>query len=120
MSQVRFLFDECTANALVEGLQRREPAIDAIRVGQLSAPPRGTKDPELLMAAQALGRTLVSNDRSSMPDHLVAHFAGGHHTWGVVLMKEGYPVGRYIDELLTIWTAMTAEELQDSVMYIPF
>lgn len=119
MSQMRFLLDECTANALIEGLQRREPAIDALRVGQPGAPLRGTQDPELLLAAESLERTLVSNDRSSMPGHLIAHFTSGHHTWGVILMKEGYPTGRYIDELLLIWTAMTAEELQDSMMYIP-
>src|SRR2546430_10500638 len=100
MSQVRFLFDECTANALIEGLQRREPAIDAIRVGQPGAPPRGTKDPELLMAAESLERTLVSNDRSSMPDHLADHFASGRHTWGVFLLKQGCPPGRAIDDLL--------------------
>ena len=66
MSQVRFLFDECTANVLIDGLQRREPAIDAIRVGQPGAPPRGTKDPDLLLAAESLGRTLVTNDRDAV------------------------------------------------------
>jgi len=120
MTQVRFLFDEDTANALIEGLLRREPAVDAVRVGQPGAPPRGTKDPELLLAAEAAGRTLVSNDRSTLPDHLADHFAGDHHTWGVILLRGGFPLGRYIEDLLMIWSATTAEEWQDRTDYIPY
>jgi len=120
VSQVRFLFDEDTANAFIDGLLRREPALDALRVGQPGAPPRGTKDPQLLLAAEALGRALVSNDRSSLPGHLKDHFTAGHHTAGVILMKIGYPVGRYLEDLLLIWSATTAEEWQDRTEYIPY
>jgi hypothetical protein len=50
----------------------------------------------------------VSNDRSTLVDHLKQHFAAGHHTWGVILMREGYSVGRYLDDLLLVWSVMTA------------
>jgi len=120
MSQIRYLLDEDTSNALQAALLRREPGMDVIRVGQPGAPPRGTLDPDLLLAAESLGRMIVSNDRSTLPDHMAAHFAAGHHTAGVILMRGGYSLGRYVDDLVLVWAIETAEEWVDRTDYIPF
>jgi hypothetical protein len=90
-----------------------------LRVGDPGAPPRETPDPDLLLAAQALGRVLLTNDRSTMPQHLVDHFAAGHHTAGVILMRKGFANAVYRDELLLIWGATTADEWIDCTDYIP-
>jgi hypothetical protein len=88
-------------------------------VGELGAPPTGTLDPDLLVQAQALGRVLISNDRSTMPGHLAAHFAAGLHTAGVILMRQGFPLGRYVREIVNRWTTTTAADWIDRTDYIP-
>ena len=119
MTQVRFLFDEDTDPDLIAGLLRREPAIDILRVGWPGAPAEKTKDPEVLLAAEALGRFLVSRDKRTMPDHLRAHFEGGHHTHGVALLRNGFSFGVLLDELLMIWSCSEAEEWADVTVYLP-
>jgi hypothetical protein len=119
MSQLRFLFDECTDPGMIDALLRREPSIDVVRVGWEDAPALQTLDPDLLMAAETMGRMLVTNDRRSMPDHITDHFAGGRHTHGVALLKKGCSIGSYVEELLLLWSATTAEEWIDGMIYIP-
>jgi hypothetical protein len=119
MSQLAFLFDECTDPDLIDALLRREPAIDVVRVGWDDAPPRGTRDPDLLIAAETMGRMLVSNDRRTMPGHISDHFSSGHHTPGVALLRGGFSMGEYVEGLLMLWSATTAEEWIDGMVYIP-
>jgi hypothetical protein len=100
-------------------LRQLAPAIDVLRVGDPGAPPLGTKDADLLIAAESLGRVLVTNDRQTMPRHLVNHFVGGHHTAGVILMRAGYPLGRYIREILDHWTKTAAIDWVDRTIFVP-
>lgn len=117
--QPAFLLDECTDPALLAGLLLAEPAIDAMRVGGPDAPLAGTKDPDLIVAASALGRILVSNDRSTMPLRLVNHFAAGRNTAGVILLRGGYSLGRYVQAVLDQWKATSADEWIDRTIYLP-
>lgn len=94
--------------------------MDLIWVGQAGAPPLRTPDPGLLLAAEAAGRLLVSKDKRTMPKHLADHFAAGHHTWGVALMRIGFPLSRYFDDLRLIWQATEADEWRDRTDYIPY
>jgi hypothetical protein len=119
MSQVRFLFDADTDPDLIEALVSREPGIDVLRAGWPGAPPTSTADPELLLFAEAEGRLLVSRDKKTMPGHLVAHFSAGHHTSGVVLLREGFGFGVLVEELLLIWAASEAEDWLDRTFYLP-
>lgn len=120
MTQIRYLLDECTKGKLRRALLRAEPALDLLRVGEPGAPPSGTLDPDVLLFAEKEGRTLVSNDRSSMPEHLNAHFTAGHHTAGVVLMRGDFALRRYVEDLILIWATETTEEWVDRTDYIPF
>jgi hypothetical protein len=119
MTQLRFLFDECTTPALIDGLRLQEPGIDILRIGDPGAPPSGTLDPDLLLTAEASGRVLVTNDRKTMPAHLTDHFVAGHHTAGVMLLRQGFPLGHYIQEILMRYRTMTADEWIDRTEYIP-
>jgi len=120
MTQLRFLFDEDTDPDLIEALLRREPAVDALRVGWEGAPAEGTLDPDVLLAAESLGRMLISRDKQTMPDHLAAHFAAGRHTHGVALLRQGFSFGTHVGELLMLWSASEAEEWIDATLYLPF
>jgi hypothetical protein len=119
MSKPRFLVDEDTHGGLLQAVRRLAPGIDGIRVGDPGAPPLGTLDPDLLIAAEAMGRVLVSNDRSTMPVHLVSHFAAGRHTAGVILLRKGYSLGRYAQEIIDQWASTTADEWVDRTIYLP-
>jgi hypothetical protein len=103
MSTVRFLCDENVPDRLAESLLRQEPAIDILIVGQEGAPPKGTRDPDLLLAAEDAERLLLTFDRRTMPQHVANHLAAGHHTWGILILNQGFPLRRYVDDLFVIW-----------------
>jgi hypothetical protein len=119
VSKLKLLADECINPILLSALRRAEPAFDAIQVGDAGVPPWGTLDPDLLIAAESLGRVLLTNDRSTMPGHLVAHYAAGRHTAGVMLMRRGVSLARFVQEILQHWNTTTADEWIDRTMYIP-
>nr|VFJ90836.1 MAG: hypothetical protein BECKH772A_GA0070896_1002412 [Candidatus Kentron sp. H]VFJ91863.1 MAG: hypothetical protein BECKH772B_GA0070898_1002210 [Candidatus Kentron sp. H]VFJ98527.1 MAG: hypothetical protein BECKH772C_GA0070978_1002211 [Candidatus Kentron sp. H] len=54
----RYLIDENTTPALGDQLRRRQPALEVMSVGDESAPPKGTLDPDILLWIQAHGFTL--------------------------------------------------------------
>jgi hypothetical protein len=120
MAILRFLFDEDTDPDWISALLQEEPGIDVLRVGDLGAPPFRTKDPDLLVEAENLGRVLVSRDRKTIPVHLARHFAAGYHTHGVILLREGFPMATYVQDLLLIWHATTADEWIDRTDYVPY
>lgn len=119
MSKARFLFDECTAKRLMAALLRIEPAIDALHVGDPGAPPKGTLDPDLLIATEGLGRVLVTNDKSTMPQHLRDHYQAGHHTAGVIILRQGFSIGRLAQEIHQQWVTTTADEWIDRIIVLP-
>jgi hypothetical protein len=120
MTVLRFLADECVPAELVSALRLHEPNMDVLAVGEAGAPRRGTLDPDLLLVAEAMGRTLISRDRRTMPGHLADHFAGGHHTCGVILLRRDASLGSCLQDLRLIWHATTAEEWIDRTEYIPY
>jgi hypothetical protein len=119
MSKPRFLWDEHVDPAIIAAMQQLAPGIDVILVGDPGAPPRQTPDPDLLIAGEALGRVLVSKDKKSMPRHLINHFASGRHTAGVILLREGFSIGRYAQEIVNQWATTTADEWVDRTIYLP-
>jgi hypothetical protein len=119
MNEPRFLMDENVPPLMPHTLRTQGPGIDFLCVGEPGAPPPQTSDPDLLLAAETLQRLLVTLDRKTMPGHLRQHFHAGQHTCGVVLLRNGFPLARYVHELLLIWGASTAAEWVDMAVYLP-
>ncbi len=71
------------------------------------------------MAAESLERMLLTRDKRTMPGHLQDHHNAGHHTWGVLIMKNGFPLKRFFDDILLIWSASEGDEWRDLPMYLP-
>jgi hypothetical protein len=113
------LIDEDLAPDYVTELLRYNPAVDVVRVGMPGAPKSGTLDPDILLYCEREQRALVTENRSTMPDHEQAHFAGGHHHWGILELRPGYGIGAYLAELQLIWEASEAEEWVDQSRWIP-
>jgi hypothetical protein len=59
MDKPRFLCDADTPPALVQALRQLAPGIDVLRLGDPGAPPLNIQDPDLLIAAEAMGRVLI-------------------------------------------------------------
>jgi hypothetical protein len=55
-----------------------------------------------------------------MPTHLADHFANGHHTWGVIVMRQGFATSRYVGDLILVAQVTSADEWLDRMEYIPF
>jgi Domain of unknown function (DUF5615) len=118
--KVKFLLDENLPTRLKTALLRLNLQIDVVRVGEPSAPPTGTLDPEILIYLEASQRLLVTDDRSSMPGHLTDHWNKGGHIWGLLWTRPGTPISRLAQDLLLVWDATEIEEWRDLLDWIPF
>jgi hypothetical protein len=119
MSSIRFLCDEDVPAQLIAAMRQAEPIMDVLVVGEIAAPPRRTPDPELLLAAESMTRLLLSMDKSTKPRHLRDHFEKGHHTHGVILVRQGFTLAACLEAIMLIWGATTAEEWFDWTAFIP-
>jgi hypothetical protein len=117
---VRFLLDENLDPKVKIATLRLNPAIDVLRVGDQGAPTLGMADPDVLIFCEVAQRTLVTADRTTMPDHIDAHLAAGGHVWGVCLVRDGCSIHRIAQELALIAEASTLEEWLDRTEWIPF
>lgn len=118
--KVRFLIDENLSPRLKLALQRLNPAIDILRVGDQNAPALGTLDPDLLRYLDLAQRLLVTDNRTSMSAHLEDHWATGGHLWGLIWIRPDATIGKFAQELFLIWDASEAEEWIDRLDWIPF
>jgi hypothetical protein len=116
---VRFLLDENLPPFLKDALVHANAAIDVIRIGDETAPPFGTSDPVILQHLTSDQRALVTDNRSTMPEHARDHLAAGHHHWGIFEIRPNTPYKAVIEELFTIWEASEAEEWIDQLVWIP-
>ena len=119
MSTLPFLLDEDVPEYLADEVIRLEPSITWFHVGLEGAPPKGTKDPQLLKFAEENKMILVSMDKRTMPQHMRAHFQQGRQTCGVLLLRQGFPITRYTEDLILVWSASEDKDLVDCTLYIP-
>lgn len=119
MSTVGFLMDENLSPEIATQLQRHAPEIPLYAVGEVSAPPYGTPDPEILQWIEANNCWLVTNNRKSMPHHLSSHLDAGRHIPGILLTPRPLDIGALITELILIWYASLPDEYRDRIVYLP-
>lgn len=120
MKRFRFLIDENTSRTLADQLRRLAPDIDVLLVGDEGAPPRGTLDPEILCWCERAEYCLITRNRKSMPPHLDAHLATGHHIPGIFTIRDQAALKQVLAALLLIWEAANPDEYQDQIVFIPF
>lgn len=116
----RFLLDENLSPRLIVALHRLEPTIDVLRVGDEGAPPLQTTDSEIIYFLARSQRMLITDNRSTMPDHLAGHYASeGKSHWGVLWIRPSTSIGEIAANLHLIWQASEAEEWLDRADWIP-
>jgi hypothetical protein len=118
--KIRFLLDENLSPKLKLAIQRANPSIDVLRVGDPDAPNFGTLDPELLQYLEISQRLLVTDNRSSMPGHLNDHWQVNGQIWGVVWLRPSSTIVQCVESILLMWEITEAEEWINRLDWIPF
>jgi hypothetical protein len=87
-------------------------------VGDPSDLPLGTDDRELLAWAEREARIIVSLDGSTLPTHLAAHLAAGHHSPGIMLVRR-VPFSQVVEFLALAAHASESSEWTDRITFVP-
>lgn len=117
MSRPRLLADHDLNGRIIDGLLRREPAIELVRLRDVL--PADTPDPDVLAYAARTGRVVVSHDINTMTAAARQRIAAGEATAGLVVARQSLPIGTVIDDLLIVWSASEAEEWTDRIVFLP-
>ena len=99
---IKYLLDENLPPLYQEQLLEWQPDLVVMAIGDENAPPKGTKDPEILHWIQDNGFILVTNNRSSMLLHLTELLAENGHVPGILVLRPGANIGRVIEDLIAI------------------
>ena len=116
--KLRFLLDEHLPLRLKGAIQRLEPLVDVLRIGDNGAPSLGTLDPDALIYLTTTQRLLVTDNRKSMPGHLADHATAGFQHWGIFVVSKEAPIGALAAELHLYWEASEAEEWIDRMEWL--
>jgi hypothetical protein len=117
MSCPRFLADHDLNEHIIDGVLRREPAIEFLRARDVGMSDR--PDPEVLEYAATHGLLLVSHDVNTMPACAQARLAEGKLMAGLLMVQQTQPIGPVIDTLVMIWSASEPAERHNQVWFLP-
>ncbi|WP_199314293.1 DUF5615 family PIN-like protein [Planktothrix sp. FACHB-1365] len=116
---LNYLIDENVDPIYTHQLRRFQSELFVIAVGDLTAPPKGTLDPEILLWCEKHQCILVTNNRKSMPVHLADHIALSHHIPGIFILSPKLSIGENIEQLILIAEASYEDEYQDRIEFLP-
>jgi hypothetical protein len=114
---VRFLADENFNNDIVRGVERRNSAIEIVRVQDAGL--SGAEDPAVLEWAAQQGRVLLTHDVSTMTHHAYERVRNGQPMPGVFEVNRKVPIGTAIDEILLLAECSLEAEWEGQVRYLP-
>ena len=117
MSAVRYLFDEDFNGRIVRGVRRRAPNLDTVTIQEAGL--RDALDPAVLEWAAAASRVVVSHDHRTMRAYAEEKLRAERAMAGLILVRQDYPLGQVIDDLVLIAEATTAEEWQGKILFLP-
>jgi hypothetical protein len=117
MSRPRFLADHDLNEHIIDGVQRREPALDFVRARDVDMSDR--KDAEVLAFAATQGFIVVSHDVNTMTNAADDIVNAGGEMLGLLMVQQTKPIGPVIDSLVLIWSASEAEEWIGQVCFLP-
>ncbi len=100
-------------------LLRQDTNLVVWAVGDTGTPLKGTLDPEILIWCEEHDFILVTNNRTSMPVHLIEHLAQGRHVPGIFILNPKMSIGETIEELILIAEASRDDEYQDCITHLP-
>ena len=114
---LRLLIDENVHGDIVDGLRRRQPALDMVRVQDVGL--RHTPDPIILEWAAQEGRVVVSVDKKTLAVDAWDRVARGLPMPGVAILRILLSIGQAVNELELIACAGNPDDFRDQVVYLP-
>jgi len=114
---LRLLIDEDVHGDIVEGLRRRQPALDLVRAQDVGL--RHTPDPIILEWAAQQGRVVISVDKKTLAVDAWDRVGRGLPMPGVAILRIVLTIGQAINELELIALAGKPDDLRDQVIYLP-
>jgi hypothetical protein len=114
---MRFLADENFDGRIVNGLRRRRPDLDLVRVVDVGL--SGVPDPEILGWAAEQDRVLLTHDVSTMAGFAFERVDRGERMPGVVEVSTSLRVQEVIEDLILLAEASKPGEWEGQVLYLP-
>ena len=114
---LKFLADENFHGDILEGLLRRNPLIDVVRVQDIGL--GGASDPVLLAWAAEEGRVLLTHDVSTVTAFAYDRVRAGLPMPGVFEVNTEASMARLIDDLLIVAECSRDREWEGHVRYLP-
>ena len=114
---ISFVADEDFDNRILRGLLRRQSSLKIIRIQD--TPLAGADDPAIPEWAFREKRVLLTHDVSTMTNYAYRRMRAGEKIAGIVEVPQSMPIGRAIEDILTIATCSYPEEFENQIQYLP-
>ena len=114
---MKYLTDEDFDNHILRGLLRRHPNLDIIRVQDTDL--AGAEDPAILSWASQEQRILLTHDVSTMTKHAYERIRKKEVIAGVIAVPQTLPIGKAIEDILTIVECGSPDEFRNQIFYLP-
>ena len=114
---LRLLIDEDVHGDIVEGLRRKQPAIDFVRVVDVGL--GHSADSRILEWAAQEERVVVSVDKKTLAVSAWDRVARGLPMPGVAILRTILTIGHAINELEVVAIAGTPDDFRNQVIYLP-
>jgi hypothetical protein len=118
--KIKFLLDENLSPRLKTAVLRLNPSLDILRIGDANTPPLGTLDPDVLQYIGLSQRLLITDNRTSMPEHLTEYWQQNQQMWGLFWVRPTSTIRQLAEEIIMIWETSEAEEWLNVIDWIPF
>jgi len=114
---LKFAADEDFNQRILRGLLRRQPDLDIVRLQDTHL--SGADDPVVLAWAFHEQRVLLTHDVSTMAAYAYERMRIGASIAGLIEVPQSLPIGKAIDDIMTIAVCSTAEEMANQVQFLP-
>jgi hypothetical protein len=114
---MRLLFDEDFNGDIVDGLRKRLPELDAVRVQEVGL--RTASDAIVLEWAASEGRLLFTHDVRTMTAEAYQRVRLQQGMPGVFAVPQSLSIGEVIEDMITIINYSLPNEYVDQVRFLP-
>lgn len=108
---IRFVGDEDFNNRIFRSLLRLQPDLDIVRIQDVHL--SGADDSVVLEWAFREQRVLLTHDVSTTAAYAFERMCNGESIAGLIEVSQSMPIGKAIDDIVTIAVCSTAEEIEN-------
>lgn len=109
--------DEDFNHHIVRGLLRRQSGLDIVRIQDIGL--IKADDSIILEWAAQEKRILLTHDARTMPKHATKRMLAGNLIAGLVVVPQSLPIGKAIEDILTIALCSNTDEWINLIEYLP-